>query len=543
MSAELFSTEEFFAPASTDLVDNLLGRYKATRQAIESMAMLMSDPGNQVAVECFLNGNRTHNQYIPPVSNIFALEGALANLSAGYWQQALLLTDVFEFMPAKRREEWNDSIREMKTPEFEEDTVRSTLVHLLNSRQGFFSERVDGIFKILSGEHVTNRPEGFGKRMIISGVFDSWGHANYSMINYISDLRQIIAKFMGRGEPSYQLTSKVLEASRSMPGEWLTIDAGALRIRSYLKGTSHLEVHPDMAWRLNCILAHLYPLAIPPEFRAKPKKKIKDFVMMERPLPFAVLDDLLNLEIERHQPFQREKWSEPVQPVTSNPFNRRFRGSESDKAVRSESERIMESIGGTKMWKNAFSWWEFDYNPGEVISKIIASGCVPDDKSHQFYPTPSELAEYCVSLADIQPGHTCLEPSAGHGGIAEHMPPEQTICVEIAPLKCQVLDSKGFRVYEADFLKWAQNAGACGCFDRIVMNPPFSEGRAQLHLDGAASLTKIGSRIVAILPAGMRNKTVLPDDWNCTWSDPRAGEFSGTSISVVILVAERQWKE
>jgi hypothetical protein len=543
MTSEIFSTEEFFAPTPTDLVDNLLGRYKATRQAIESMAMLMRDPGNQVAVECFLRGNRDRNQYIPPVGNIFSLEGALANLSARYWQQALQLTDVFEFMPAERREEWNDSIRDMKTPEFKEDTVRSTLVNLLNSRQRFFSERVDGIFKILSGDHVTNRPEGFGKRMILSGVFDQWGHSNYKMANYISDLRQVIAKFMGRGEPSYQLTSKALEESRAVPGEWLTIDAGALRIRSYLKGTSHLEVHPDMAWRLNCILAHLYPMAIPSEFRTKPKKKIKDFVMIDRPLPFAVLDDLLNLEIERHQPFRREKWSEPVEPVTTNPFNRRFRGSESDKIVRSESERVMESIGGTKMWKNAFSWWEFDYNPREVISKIIASGCVPDDKSHQFYPTPSELAEYCVSLADIQPGHKCLEPSAGHGGIAELMPADQTICVEISPLKCQVLDSKGLRVYEADFLKWSQNAGACGCFDRIVMNPPFSDGRAQLHLEAAASLTKIGSKIIAILPAGMRNKTMLPDDWDCNWSEPRTGEFSGTNISVVILVAERQWKE
>ncbi|WP_336284183.1 DUF4942 domain-containing protein [Citrobacter arsenatis] len=539
MTNEVFNTGEFFAPAPSDLVDNLIGKYTADRQRIESLALLISDTDNQNAVGYFLRGNQTHERYTPPIGDIFALPGALANLNASYWQQALALTDVRDFMPAKRREEWDDQIREMKTPEFEQESVRATLLDLLNSRSRFFGERVDGVFKALSGDHVTNRPEGFGKRMILSGVYDQWGHTNYRMVNYVHDLRQIIAKFMGRPEPSYQLTDRALKYAREVPGEWMVIDGGELRVRAYMKGTAHFEVHPEMAWRLNCILASLYPMAIPPEFRSKPKKKIKDFVLLDHTLPVAVREDLCGLETERHTPFRRHRWEDEIEPVTTNPFNRVFRGYNNfDKAVRGESERILSSIGGTKFSQKNVTWWEFDYNPSKVIAEIIASGSVPDDKSHQFYPTPPALAEYCVQLAGIESGHTCLEPSAGHGGIAGFMPVDQTVCVEISSLKCQVLDSKGFRVYQADFLKWAANGG---CFDRIVMNPPFSEGRALAHLQAAASLTKTGSKIIAILPAGMRGKDVLPGEWNCTWSEPRSGDFTGTSVSVVVLAAERQW--
>ncbi|EPC3488046.1 DUF4942 domain-containing protein [Citrobacter freundii] len=568
MTNEVFNSGEFFAPIPSDLVDNLMGRYKFEREKIESLSAIMGDSDSQVAIEHFLNGNRRDERYrdYTPVHELFARDGAIAHLNATYWQKALLMTDVRDYMPAKRREEWDEKIRnpmgvkaprisdydrrDGKTqamwsleplPEFAEETVRATLMGLLNSRSKFFGERVDGVFRALSGDHVTNRPEGFGKRMILSSVFDQWGHTNYKMVNYVHDLRQIIAKFMGRPEPAYQLTDRALKSAREIPGEWMNLDGGELRVRAYLKGTAHFEVHPEIAWRLNCILASLYPMAIPPEFRSKPKKKIKDFVLMERILPVAVREDLCGLEIERHTPFRRHKWEDEIQPVTTNQFNRVFRGYNNfDKVVRGESERILESIGGTKFSQKNFIWWEFDYNPTKVIAEIIASGCVPDDKSHQFYPTPPELAEYCVSLAGIEPEHTCLEPSAGHGGLAEHMPVDQTICVEVSSLKCQVLDSKGFRVYEADFLKWAANGG---CFDRIVMNPPFSEGRALAHLQAAAELTKTGSRIVAILPSGMRNKDVLSAEWNCTWSEPRSGDFIGTSVSVVILTAERQWKK
>ncbi len=178
----------FFAPASSDLVDSLIGQYKQLRADIEMMFGLINT--HHVSVHHFLEGNQDHDRrhYFGGVSNLFKLEGAIASLNATFWQKALNMTDVYEYMPNNRRTEWNEQIREMKTPDFEEETVRPTIMELLNSRQKFFSERVDGIFRALSGDHVTNRPEGFGKRMILARVFNDYGTTNHDMSGYIQGL-------------------------------------------------------------------------------------------------------------------------------------------------------------------------------------------------------------------------------------------------------------------------------------------------------------------------------------------------------------------
>lgn len=539
--SEVFSTEEFFAPMASDLVDNLVGRYQEEHRRVSALASVFADNQNGTAIMHFLEGNRgSHERFIRSVGEIFKLDGAVVHLNSSYWSQALAMTDVYEYMPNKRREEWNDQIRDMLTPEFEETTVRATLGELLNSRQKFFGERVDGIFKSLSGEHVTNRPEGFGKRMIISGVRNSYNSICYSTAGVIQDLRQVIAKFMGRDNPTHGSTTMMLEHAYRVTGQWVSIDGGAMRIRCYLKGTAHFEIHPDMAWRLNCVLASIYPAAIPPEFRQKPAKKSKEFAMILRPLPFAVINELIGLHT-----IPLGRWVSAGtgnnegyrEGVTQNRNNREFSYSDHDKVARAEAERVLLTIGATKMQRNRTVWYEFDYDPTEAIGEIISSGCIPDQKSHQFYPTPPALAERCAALAEIESNHSCLEPSAGCGGIADYLPKDQTTCVEISVLNSTVLDSKGFKVYQADFIKWSQSGG---CYDRIVMNPPFSDGRALAHLQAAASLTKSGSRIVAILPAGMKNKEVLSAEWHCEWTEIVSNEFAGTSVSVVILIADHQ---
>ena len=561
---EIVDGTEFFAPASTDLVDGLLGQYKMLRADVEQIAALVDQ--HKAAVGYFVEGNKQENSRdYRSVSQIFKLDGAIGALNADFWQRALKMTDVYDYMPNNRREEWNEQIRNplgekaarlnkwdiedgkvqqewkiQPLPDFEEEAVRSTLEHLLLSRQQFFSERVDGLFRALSGEHVTNRPEGFGKRMILARVYNEYGHTEYKTSGYIQDLRIIIAKFMGRDEPRWNATDAALNAARRRPGEWLTLDGGALRVRGYLKGTAHLEVHPEMAWRLNCILAQLYPLAIPPQFRQKPKRKLKDFVLMGKPLPFAVLGQLAGMKAERHEPWRGNKWDEPRQPLTTNPFNRVFSyHSDYDKAVRAQAEQVLESIGGVKVMAGPHgnvAIWEFDYEPEKVLEEVIASGCIPDRVSHQFYPTPDGLAEMAVSFAEIVPGDVCLEPSAGTGSLAKFMPVEQTSCVEVSALHCKVLAAKGFDVTQADFLKLA--ADTPHRFDKVVMNPPFSEGRAKAHTEAAASLVRSGGRLVAILPSGMRHTFDLPG-WSVSWTKIHENEFEGTSVNVVIMIADR----
>ncbi|GAG77997.1 unnamed protein product, partial [marine sediment metagenome] len=40
-------------------------------------------------------------------------------------------------------------------------------------------------------------------------------------------------------------------------------------------------------------------------------------------------------------------------------------------------------------------------------------------KEFQFFETPPDIVSQLIELAEIGIGHTCLEPSAGRGNIAE----------------------------------------------------------------------------------------------------------------------------
>lgn len=519
-------TAQFFAPVSTDLFTELLGQYQSMRARIEALAEMMSGE-TAGAVSYFIDGNQdSYSRYAPSVDKLFSLKGGIAALNAAYWSKTLGLTDVLDLMPQKRRDEWNKTIREMTAPDFTEEAVRPTIMELLNMRAQFLAERVDGIFRGLSGDHVTNAPEAFGKRMIIARVLTSYDTSEHATCGLINDLRCVVAKFMGRQEPGWQATANLIPILKRRWGEWVIVDGGAIKIRLYKKGTAHMEIHPDMAWRLNSILANLYPLAIPAQFRQKPKRKVKDFEMIGRPLPFSVLASLGGMReatqrIGNGYPERRE--------YIKN--SRTFDGY----VVNAEALRVLETIGGVP----CKGYYQFDYDPTTVLDEIVASGCIPDKQAHQFYPTPESLARIAVELADIGEADQVLEPSAGQGGLADFLPKERTTCIEIAPLNCTVLKAKGHTVIEGDFIRWADQNPYEAKFDCVVMNPPFSEGRAKLHTEYASTKVKPGGRVVSILPASFKGKDFLGASFVHEWSPVFDNEFSGTSVSVVILKATR----
>ena len=532
MSDLVFAGEshEFFAPTQFDLIDSLISQYNGVKERIETIAGMVTGE-IAGAMSYFLDGNgRDQRSGVPSVEKLFDKTGAVAALNSSYWSKAMQLTDVLNYMPQKRRDEWNTSIREQTCPDFEDETVRSTLQSLISMRSQFLAERVDGIFRGLSGEHVTNSPAAFGKRMIVSRVLSSFDYPDHSTCGLINDLRCVIAKFMGRDEPHYSASEGLIRTLKGRWGEWVRIDGGALKIRLYKKGTAHLEVHPDMAWRLNSILANLYPMAIPPEFRKKPARKAKEIDLIQRPLPFSVIHILAATKPACRLVKQEGNWRDPYRRESiRNAIQFGHYGE--DKHAVSEAKDVLASIGG--VW-NKEGWWQFDYNPEDVIDSIVASGCVPDKKAHQFYPTPEKIAQRAVEIAAIELHHQCLEPSAGIASIADLIP--GALCVEVSELRCDVLRAKGHQTVCADFIQWAEKSNQL--FDRIVMNPPFDRGQWRAHLEAAAKLLKPQGRLVAILPTSAEK--IELDGFNSWCPQHFDNEFAGTSISVVILVVERK---
>lgn len=516
--------------ASYDTITGLVAEYQSIAEKIDHIAGFMSAE-MRGAMSYFIEGNGNPDSRTIGVTALFDREGAVAALDAAFWQRAMQMTEILDIMPQARRDTWHESIHEKKCPRFQEKIVRDTFADLMASRVKFLAERVDGIFSGLSGAHVTNSPAAFGKRMIIAGVIG--GMHEYRQIGLINDLRCVIAKFMRRDEPKHDASGGLIRALKGNYGEWVPIDGGALKIRLYMKGTAHMEVHPDMAWRLNAILHTIHPRAIPAQHRQRPKRQVKDVAMLSRLLPFSVVGVLAALD-DATRTIETGDWRQPnaskrIPMAVSIPYSAADKG----KAVLQQVEQVLESIGGVKVSYG----WQFDYHPKSVIDQIVALGAIPDEKAHQFYPTPQVVAEACIELAQIGESDSCLEPQAGLGGLSDRMPKERTLCIEIAPLRCEVLRTKGYEAVAADFLAWAE-ANKFRRFDRIVMNPPFDQGRWRAHLEAAASLLADDGRLVCVLPASARYKELL-DGFLLEFPHVFENAFAGTSQPVTILVATR----
>ena len=519
--SELVLVEPSYALADSDAIDLMVAEREQAVTAIRSLSAVMSDArasavlgyfieaeayGVQTDAEVAERGFRgpQHRRDSVRVERLFLAEPAIKVLDARMWKKAIELTDVRSLMPAADRNAWDESITNYTTIPFTEDAVRSTINGLLAQRKDFFAHKIDGVFKALSGEHVTNRPGGFHTRMILANMFSEWASVNYHRAEYVQDLIFAVSKFMGLPDPRHDAAKIMLANVRKAgTGEWHRVIGGAMRVRVYLKGTAHIEIHPEMAAKLNQMLHHLYPAAIPPAQRSKPKKVAKEWGLIQRPLPWEVLDALARL-----------RWTE----------KQVCRFDYGCKAAK-EAGAILQSIGAVATGDG----YQFDYHPGEIIAQIVASGVVPDQQSHQFYPTPEHIAERVVELAEIAPGMSVLEPSAGNGDIAALVPGID--CIEISQLRCDVLRSRGLNVTQGDFLQHE------GRYDRIVMNPPFSEGRWQAHIQHAYELLASGGRMVAVIPSSAEGKALLP---GCEYHD--TFDFPGTSIQVVLMTADKEQK-
>lgn len=485
-------------------LQSLYAQYRSEKDAV----IKVSETLDSHAVNYFFEAAYANNYRISVnATDIFKLEPAIKAVDAKYWQSAMMLTDVLEYMAADKRNDWHEQIRAHKTPEFTIENVKATLQEMLRNRDMLLAERVDGIFRKLSHEHVTNCPQGFGKRFIM-GYMRNYSSVAYEKSNYIHDLRCVIAKFMGRDGVQSHNTYADLN-NIELDGRWNCLDGGAIKIRMYKKGTAHMEVHPEMAYRLNQTLAFLYPHAIPAEFRTPPKKKTKEHRLNYDLLGFDVLNDLEGF-VAMH-----------------GSSNWRF----SDKLKNKKSELVVEYIGGVKVGSNE---WAFDYSPASILREIKRSACIPEYKSHQYYPTPEHIARDAVAMADIKDGDFVREPSAGQGAIAEQIreahPLSTLQCVEVSKLHCEILKQKGFEVVNTDFLKFNPERKC----DKIIMNPPFSDGRAVDHVKHAFNMLDDGGALVSVLPASFLGKEIIPG-CDYTYSNVYKNEFAGCSVNVVIV--------
>ncbi|MEW2741596.1 DUF4942 domain-containing protein [Providencia rettgeri] len=502
---------------------------------------------NQLLDEASKPGERNSGCYRLPYQ--IDIDYVRSNLRAKYWQKVVDMTNVLQLMPANRREQWRSQFIEGKmtldnplehgkrrvtgdyvgVPEFSENTVVPTLLGLLNDRNMYLNERVYNVFCALSPSHKTNKSYGFSERLIIAGVVTEYWANSVWLSDYradsIDDLRMTLRFFtcgkFGRVQSLKEVLSKIYKDGNL--GQWVSIDGNVLRVKMFKNGNMHIEIHPDVAWRLNEVLAASLPYAIPSEFRSSPKSRsaVKDFGEIIHTLDEDMISLIANTYFDKNTGMYKcadLNWG--YYPTSHKEYN-----------------SFMKKLGG-ELDRDSNSWL-FNYDFTHVRDYIVANRSMPDHKSYQFYPTPESIQHFVADLIALQDDEMLLEPSAGRGDLISPInQPEQTTCIELSPLFCKILESKGYAPIQTDFLKWSdENQGVK--FDKIAMNPPFSEGRAKAHVQAAISHLKSGGCCVAVVPGSERMDWVDKSQYKVEDCATFSGEFEDTGVAVKVFTIDK----
>ena len=452
-------------------------------------------------------------------------EDIMKEIDIEYWTRAFNIGQLRDFMAADKRNEWLNQINDRKVPSFEEETVIETFKQLYAGLNKIFAEKVDGVFRNLSKEHVTNQPEGFCKRMIFK--IYSYGHDYY---NHLADLIQCVHTIVNKHIDIAEAmrSANAIIYNQPCDGKWYPIAGEWIKCRRYMNGNTHVEVHPDIAWQLNKVLASYgqNTLAIPEKFR-KPQKQRK---VKPLDLENTYISPKVLFMLAKAYPDYAKKTYEGIYICETRSFER-F----------SLVKSVMKRIGGKENNHPMYSF-TFDYDPSPILDLILEKGVIPDYVSHQFYPTPKEIsAEMLSGIDSYQDISNVLEPSGGIGNLVctlfdtvgeEKANSLNVDIVEISEFNCSVLKERfakhsNVSVKQEDFLSFKNKKA----YDLIIMNPPFTGNQCAAHIDKALTMLSSKGILKAVVPSGFNKTLSVP----YTLSEKEYTGFDNTGISVRIL--------
>jgi len=222
---------------------------------------------------------------------------------------------------------------------------------------------------------------------------------------------------------------------------------------------------------------------------------------------------------------------------------------------------VLVACGGA--WSRKDKAHVFRDDARAILDAAIVTGEVTTSADIGFFPTPPDLARTLVDAADIRPGHSVLEPSAGTGALIDAIleaGPARILAFERDPgmrfdlaVKYGRTPTHLDRVVDIDgendpnlldFL----DAPPEPRVDRVVMNPPFTRVGRGDHLDHvrhAFEFLKPGGVIVSVLPSGVTfrkdrrysefRSLVEEQDGEITALPEGSFKVSGTGVNTAML--------
>lgn len=235
-----------------------------------------------------------------------------------------------------------------------------------------------------------------------------------------------------------------------------------------------------------------------------------------------------------------------------------------DRALYTKVNKVLEACGGK--WSRHHKAHLLENDALQQLETAIVNGEVSTRRDVGFFETPKPLAKQLVAMADVQPGHVVLEPSAGTGRIVDAIRAaggDYIFCERDELMRSYLWKRKDALVgyhSDNDFLD-LPIAGPYA-LDRVVMNPPFCKVGKGDHLDhvrhafamlmaGGPSKQRGDKILVSVLPAGVKFRTDRRHAEFREWFVSEAGELtdlpdgsfkaSGTGVRTCVLHIARPW--
>lgn len=209
-----------------------------------------------------------------------------------------------------------------------------------------------------------------------------------------------------------------------------------------------------------------------------------------------------------------------------------------DRPMYEAVNKVLAALGGK--WNRSAKAHVFGEECEPIIEAAIETGEYTRPSDMGWFPTPAAIAAQAASLADIEPGHVVLEPSAGEGALVATILAAggAAECVEIDERRAEALRAKHeVPVSVLDFL----SVEPTPTFDRVLMNPPFAKRADIHHVLHARKFLKPGGMLVSIMSAGVAfREDALTRDFRdqCeTITELPDGAFleSGTGVRTVVV--------
>lgn len=217
-------------------------------------------------------------------------------------------------------------------------------------------------------------------------------------------------------------------------------------------------------------------------------------------------------------------------------------------------DKVLKAAGGK--WERKEKAHVFPKNVEDVIDNIMLTGEISTKKENDFFPTPPEIVQQMIELAEIHTGMDILEPSAGDGAIIRGLQDAgitescSVILVEKNSDLCDHLwENYGPRhtVVNLDFLEMIKLPEDIQPLV-VLMNPPFSKQQDIDHVRHAFEMLAPKGRLVSVMSTGFtfreNKKSVAFREFVKKYGEiiplPE-GSFkkSGTMINTVIVVLDK----